>query len=429
MKFKQTVLSLFLTILSLGMLQGQNRLVSEAIQAFSEGDYQKAYEYSGDALVNVDRLSGDYVAAAWYYLAKSRIQLLRLAMEAGDKEKLLRMQHALIESYIDYKEALKTADHKLQQDIEYDLAGLYNPILQTGLSALNAGNDPQQPENVREAALNAAKGYLEAAKDISPTYMAADLLGQAQLALGDSAAAHRLFDESIRTYKTKPPTEGDFLMSYVVFRKALIERYFDRNGAKAITTLLDGQNLLNAEYRRLSTAGAVNPEQLRSYEKGLRDLTRFELDLYLDEDPPSEEAFIRFKEVLLLYPEDYDIHIAYANLLEKTDPRSAINAYHTAISIDEGREIAYFNLGALYNNLGSEHYLAGLNENDEQIADSLYNMANKDFREAYRYMEAAHRLNPYSLETIRALVQLATSLGLDEQAEIYKGKELEMRGF
>ena len=413
----------------LGVLQGQNRLVSEAIQAFAEGNYQKAYEYSGDALVNIDELSGDYVAAAWYYLAKSRIQLLRLTMEAGDQEKLLKMQHALIESYIDYKEALKTADYKLQQDIEYDLAGLYNPILQTGLSALNTGNDPQQPKNVREAALKAAKGYLEAAKDISPTYLAADLLGQAQLALGDSSAAHRLFDESIRTYKARPPADGDFLMAYVVFRKALIESYYEKNNSKAIATLLDGENLLTIEYSRLNSSGSLKPEQNRAYEKGLRDLIRFELELYTGDDALADEALVRFREVMLLYPEDYDIHIAYANLLEKSDPRSAIEEYLTAISIDEGREIAYYNLGALYNNLGSDNYVAGLNENNEQIADSLYEEANKDFRNAYRYMEAAHRLNPYSLQTIRALVQLARSLGLDEQADIYKEKELELRGF
>ncbi|MEE4256711.1 MAG: hypothetical protein V2I47_06725 [Bacteroidales bacterium] len=429
MKFRHSILTISLTILALGILQGQNRLVSEAIQAFSEGDYQKAYEYSGDALVNIDDLSGDYVAAAWYYLAKSRIQLLRLAMEAGDQEKLLKMQHALIESYIDYKEALKTADYQLQQDIEYDLAGLYNPILQTGLSALNTGNDPQQPENVRQAALKAAKGYLEAAKDISPTYLAADLLGQVQLELGDTSAAHRLFDESIRSYKAKPPAEGDFLIAYAVFRKALIESYHEKNNPKAISTLLDGENLLKKEYSRLSAAGTLKPEQLRAYEKGLRDLIRFELELYIEEDALADDALVRFREVMLLYPDDYDIHIAYANLMEKSDPRSAIEEYMTAISIDESREIAYYNLGALYNNLGSDNYLAGLNADDEQMADSLFNKANKDFRDAYRYMEAAYRLNPYSLETIRALVQLARSLGLDEQAEMYKEKELELRGF
>lgn len=407
----------------------QNRLVSEAIQAYADGNYQKAYEYSGDALVNIDELSGDYIAAAWYYLAKSRIQLLRLSMEAGDQEKLLHMQHALIESYIDYKEALKTADYKLQKDIEYDLAGLYAPILQTGLSALNTGNDPQQPFTVRNAALEAARGYLEAAKDISPTYLAADLLGQVQLARGDSTTALRLFDESIRTYKAKPPTKADFLMAYVIFRKAMIERYHLQNSKKAIATLVAGENLLNVEYSRMSQAGTLKPEQRETYKKGMRDLIRFELDVYLAEDELTQEALVRFREVMLLYPEDYDIHIAYANLMERIDPQQAVEDYLTAISIDESREIGYFNLGALYNNLGSKIYLAGLNENDESLADSLYNEANRNFRDAYRYMEAAYRLNPHSLETIRALVQLATSLGLDEQAEMYKGKELELRGF
>ena len=429
MNLKKAILSFLLIVGLLGTIHAQNRLVSEAIQAYAEGDYQKAYEYSGDALVSPDELSGDFVAAAWYYLAKSRMQILRIAMEDGDQEKLLKMQHALIESYIDYKEALKTADFKLQKDIEYDLANLYSPILQTGLAALNTGNDPQQPINVRKSALQAAKGYLEAAKDISPTYLAADLLGQVQLSLGDSGTAHRLFDESIRTYKAKPPQEADFLMAYVIFRKALIERYQFMDGHKAILTLVDGENLLNLEYSRMTQSGLLNKELKSTYEKGMRDLVRFELDIYLAEDELTQDALVRFREIMLLYPEDYDIHIAFANLMERIDPVLAVEEYLTAISIDESREIGYFNLGALYNNLGSKSYLAGLNENDDNRADSLYNDANYNFRNAYRYMEAAYRLNPYSLETIRALVQLATSLGLDEQAELYKEKELQLRGF
>jgi tetratricopeptide (TPR) repeat protein len=213
-------------IISLSAVMGQNNKVSNAIQAFAAGEYQKAYELSGDALANVDELSGDYVAAAYYYLAKSRVQILRLAMEGGDQEILSGMQNALIESYYDYTEALKTADNKLKTDISADLSDLYNPILQTGLAALNTANDPKQPNNVREAALKAAAGYLAAAKDISPTYLACDLLGQAHYALGDTLKAQALFNESIYAYKSKPPAQPDFLMTYVFFRKALIERQF-----------------------------------------------------------------------------------------------------------------------------------------------------------------------------------------------------------
>jgi tetratricopeptide (TPR) repeat protein len=130
-----------------------------------------------------------------------------------------------------------------------------------------------------------------------------------------------------------------------------------------------------------------------------------------------------------LYPEDYDIHVSYGNLLEKVDLNLAIDAYETAISIDQDRPLAYFNLGALYNNLGKDAYLAGLNEDVDQLADSLYAEATVYFRKAYVNMESAYELNPKFLPTIRALVQLANTLGLEEQSEYYKRKELEMRGF
>lgn len=420
---------LFLGTLMLTTAMGQNNKVSNAIQAFSEGEYQKAYELSGDALANIDELSGDYVAAAYYYLAKSRIQVLRLAVESGDSEKLSGMQNTLIESYYDYKEALKTADNKLKTDISQDLYGLYNPILQTGLSALNTAKDLQQANNVRESALQAAIGYLAAAKDISPTYLVCDLLGQTHFAMGDSLTAHKLFGESIAAYKNKPPAQPDFLMAYVFFRKAMIERYGQQNNLLALATLMDGENLLNSEFSKHNSMGTMSAEFKPAYSKGMIDLIGFELDIYLNDPSIRDEAIIRFQEVLVLYPEDYDIHVAYANLLEDIDLLLSIDAYETAISIDDSKELAYFNLGAVYNNLGAEYYLKGLNHDDDLAADSLYNEANRCFRSAYTYMEQAYHLNPHAIPTIRALVQLANSLGLDEKAGYYKKKELELRGF
>jgi hypothetical protein len=428
MKIRALILNIVFASMLAFTANAQNNVVSKAIQAFAENNYQQAFDLAGDALANIDELSGDYIPAAYYYLAKSRIQVLRIAMETNDKEKLNRMQNALIESYFDYKEALKTADNKLMTDIQQDLLGIYNPILQTGLSALNTSGDPRQPENVREAALKASVGYLAAAKDISPTYLACDLLGQAKLFSGDSLEAHGAFSESIAVYVYESHATPDFLMAYVFFRKALIERYHQKNNQLALTTLLEGENHLNAEYNKYG-ASNLTPESRKAYENGLTDLIGFELDIYLADKSLEEEALIRFQEIMMKYPEDYDIHIAYANLLEDVDYNLAIDAYETAISIDDTKELAYFNLGAVYNNLGSELYLAGLNIDDDAAADSLYNESNTCFRQAFINMESAYNLNPQLLQTIRSLVQLATSLGLDEKAEFYKQKEAELRGF
>lgn len=416
------LLSIFLNFQAIA----QNRVVSEAIQAYHAGEYQKCFDMSGDALANLDELTNDYIAAAYYYHAKSRIQILRLAMETNNQEKLSHMQNALIESYFDYKEGLKTADDKIKADINQDMLGLYNPILQTGLSALNTSNDKQQAANVREAALKAAYGYLDAAHDISPTYLACDLLGQVLIAQRDSLAAYELFKESINAYKKQAPPEADFLMAYVFFRKALIERYYLGEARKALATLMEGETLITNEYGRSTN---LAPVARTAYDNGMLDLIGFELDIYLNEPELLDEALVRFQEVMQIYPEDYGIHVAYANLLEEVEPLLAIDAYETAISIDDSKELAYFNLGAIYNNMGSELYLKGLNTDDEARADSLYEEANASFRNAYINMEHAYNINPNSIPTIRALVQLANTLGLDEKAEEYKQREAALRGF
>ncbi|MEN8226314.1 MAG: hypothetical protein ABFS05_13240 [Bacteroidota bacterium] len=429
MKIQKGILSVIIFLLaSMMSLSAQNSMVSSAIQAFHDGDYESAYQIAGDALANIDELSGDYIPAAYYYLAKSRIQVLRLALESGDQEKYSGMQNALIESYYDYKEALKTADAKLKSDIEQDLSTLYNPILQTGLSALNTSKDKQQPHNIQQSALQAALGYLKAAKDISATYLICDLLGQTYIAMGDSLQALALMDESITAYRSNPPVPPDFLMAYVYFRKAMIERYYLLESRKALATLMEGQNLLHHEYSK-PRATALTAEDRLVYDNGLIDLIGFELDIYLHDTLLIDDAIIRFQEILVMYPEDYDIHVSYANLLEEIDVNLAIDAYETAISIDDSKELAYFNLGALYNNLGSELYLRGLNTDDDHRADSLYNEANDYFRTAYINMESAYNINPKLLPCIRALVQLSKTLGLDERADYYRQKEMELRGF
>ena len=197
----------------------------------------------------------------------------------------------------------------------------------------------------------------------------------------------------------------------------------------ALSTLMEGENLLKGELTRLNNAGTLTPEVKKVYDTGMADLVNLELDIYANDPSLSDEAIIRFQEVLQMYPEDYDKHVAYANMLEEVDLNLAIDAYETAISINGTQELAYFNLGAIYNNLGSEFYLQGLNHDMDAIADSLFNESNKYLRKAYTYMEQAYYLNPKLIQTIRALVQLANSLGLEEKAAFYKQKEIELRGF
>ena len=96
-----TILFFVSLLLMTSTVSAQNSVVSGAIQAYANDDYEKTFRLAGDALANIDELTGDYSPAAYYYLAKSRIQVLRQALETGDQEKLLGMQNALIESYFD----------------------------------------------------------------------------------------------------------------------------------------------------------------------------------------------------------------------------------------------------------------------------------------------------------------------------------------
>jgi hypothetical protein len=66
MKIIKTLSAVLLSgMILLSPLMAQNSKVSNAIQAFADGDYERTYELAGDALASLDQLSGDYVSAAY----------------------------------------------------------------------------------------------------------------------------------------------------------------------------------------------------------------------------------------------------------------------------------------------------------------------------------------------------------------------------
>jgi tetratricopeptide (TPR) repeat protein len=424
----KNILTLLFILFTITALHGQNKKVADAVQLFHDGNYDDAYLELKEVLADPGTLSGDYLPLAYQYLANSRMQLLRVAMEGGDNGRLKGMQNALMESYLDYKQALETAADKLRSDILQDMSGLYHPLIQTALVALNASYDRNQAEKVRASALQTARSYLEAARDITPTYLVSDLLGQALLAMGDSLGARDSFNESIEAYRKESPMPPDFLMAYVFFRKALIERYSLINPKMALATLQAGEMLMNKEYERVEAMGGLTNLAASEYQNGLDDLISFELDIYLSEPSLIDEAILRFREVITVYPNDYDILIAYGNLLEKTDMQQAIEVYETAASMDGSRDLGFFNLGAAHNNLAADLYEQALARENDDAAERLYDEANRHFVRAYTNMEKAYRLNPDHPETIRALVQIAITLGLEEEAAFYKKKETELGG-
>ncbi len=422
------ILTLVFILIALTALHGQNKKVADAVQLFNDGNYDDAYMQLKEVLADPGTLSGDYLPLAYQYLANARMQVLRVAMEGGDNDGLKGMQHALMESYYDYRQALETAGDKLRSDILRDLSVLYHPLIQTGLVALNASGDRKQAEKVRASALQTARLYLEAARDISPTYLVSDLLGQAMLAMGDSLGASAYFSESIAAYREEPPSPPDFLLAYVFFRKALIERYSLHDPRIALKTLQEGEMLMKKEYERVEAIGGLTDQAASEYQNGLDDLISFELDIYLSEPSLIDEAILRFREAIALYPADYDILIAYGNLLENIDMKQAIETYEAATAMDGSKDLGFFNLGAAHNNMAANLYEQALTLEDDDNAGRLYGEANRHFIKAFTSMEQAYRLNPGQPATISALVQIATTLGLEEEAAFYSKKLAALSG-
>jgi tetratricopeptide (TPR) repeat protein len=421
------IILLFVTCLTgTGIVSAQATKLQQGKTQFDNGFYIKAMEYFNQAISQERSMTPEMLTEAYYYRGLTYMRLYNEAYSGDDKDEQKLYKDAILYAYRDYKASLSHDNGDLWKKIDLEMKNLHHPLLQEGLASLNEYNDlvfngKTDPENLARA-----EDYLLAAHEIRESYLVCDLLGQVYLDKGQKQEAAGYFSKSEKLYTEKLPDEPDFLMAYVFYRLAAIHKAEDIK--LALQDDQRGLNFMESEHSRfLAMKDKMTPEKSQQMEGqfnlALKDLNDLRLDLYLSDTAEYVTALHVFEQELSEKPDDVEVLIGYASLLEKSDKEKAILTYGKALELAPDNAIILFNLGALYYGKGKDLVAAAQDTKDDKQFDILMEGAKSEFETARPYFEKALVKEPDSQEIIRALKTIA--FVLDDQPAYLKYKDME----
>lgn len=421
---------LIATLLSFNIL-AQDSKITTGVVAYQQQDYDGAVEAFEVGLKDESSVKAKNLPKGYYYLGKSLIYQFQKAAQEQDNAALDKYGNNLLKAHTAFKNAKKHDDGKWGEKVDKELGLLYNAFLTSAVGALNKATQLQGEQAT--TAYSETKKYLEICIEIdNSNYLGYDLLGQAELGLKDSTNAIKSFNKAAQAFITNPPSRADLLIGYVYYRIGLLERYMNNDLDKALTAIGQGKEIVEKEWERWQAMLVNLPDEQKQavteqYNNAKGDLSRFELDILLNSPSKLGEALVKFEKVAKEEPDNYTMQIAYAQLLENADPEKAIVVYQKAIKINPENSHAYFNLGALYNNIAAKYYNQA-NELDWEESEPLQQQAIEYMGKAYPNFQKVLEITPDDVATLRALAQLAISLDKVDDYKKYKD-QLKVLGY
>ena len=405
----------------------QDLRFTSGMEYYKGGKYNLALEEFNGALQNPARLSREVLPQAYFFRALTEVRLYNNAIISGGSDTTADNRSYLLDAYNDYKSALLNDDGNWWKKIDTELKNLTPYLLRIGLEALNNSNDLKGKGKVFQGEAEVAEEFLSAAKDIDETYLVNDLLGQAEMNLKKYPAALSDFARSEDLYRSKPPDIPDFLIGYVLFRMAEIQYKEKGDVTRALNDIQRGKELVQKEYDRLRKMQAEkNSGELKEAENKYigvyKDLTDMEIQLLMQSPEKYQQAVSLFENQIRNNPNDPDLYIGYASMLEKTDPDKSLEMYKKALQLDSNNITALFNAGAMLYNKAREYYEQSGQEKNSDKFKILMDEALDDFGRAKPYFEKYIALSPDSSEALEALKSIA--MVLDDQSSYTKYKQM-----
>lgn len=416
-------------VLMLSFLRMAAQPIVEGEKALNEGQYEKAREYFTIVIREGSGVTPFELALAHYYRAWTWIKSYGagpadLSSPAADPS-----GEMLLKAYDDLITAVNYDDGRLTKRINDLLIQLEPGLVQYGLVMLNRAESLKGDDRKFTAQAGKATEYLEKAISIKGNYVSYDLLGQAYLLTGDSGKALANFKLAGEDYRLRPPSEPDFMIGYAFFRQAVIYSDHLADEDRCLLSIQSGIALLAEEYQRASAAhtsdstgiGGVRKAYLQVYS----DLRTLELETYLKSTTRIEQAQAEFRKEMAVRPDDAGLIIAYASLLEKSDPDVSVSYYRKALELEPDNEVALYNIGAVSFNQGKKYFDQGILEQDPDKAALYMEQARHYFSQARPAFEAIFRKHPDDPQAISALSMICFALDDTQGYEYYRQLENE----
>ncbi|MCB9230269.1 MAG: hypothetical protein H6581_01280 [Bacteroidia bacterium] len=411
---------------------GQSTKVTTGVINVQQGDYEEGVKNLKIGMSDLSQLNAKLIPKGFYYLGKGYMGILMTAQRDKNAELIAKYPNAMLDAYEAYANAKKHDDGKWGDKVDAELMRMYPMFLGSGNEMVSMAY--KQKGDAQKEVLGEAMKYLNAAAEMRPeSYVVQDLLGQSMVMKGDTAGAMTAFEKSIKLFGSNPPAQPDLFIGYTFYRVSLLARQKDKDLDKALSFLSQGQKALDGEWKKVKEKKAdYSAEDYakaeEQYNNGSKDIQSFELDIYLVSPDKLQEALAKFEKAAKEEPDNYVIHVAYASLLEKIDPAKAVEFYKKAIAIKPEEEHAYFNLGALYNNMAKEKFDQANAEKDYEKAAVFQKEGDEVFKLALPNFEKCYQLNPKNLTVIRALKQITIRLEMMDDYNKYKEAEAKLTG-
>lgn len=440
---KKSVLLMMLILLTTGTLvwaQGGDSKIETGIIAFQGGDFKKALDFLNEGLKDPTLVKPKNLPRAYYHRGMAKLRVMASDAQAikGEptEEQAKALEGMLLSAYDDYKLAKKTDDGKWGKKVDDALQNMNISFLQGALAALNLTYKKDITAEDKQEAYTGVVEMTNFSAEIDPTnYFPFDLRGQGKLGLKDSVGAHADFATAAKLIEANTHTRPDLLIAYTYYRKAILERYNQHSVDKALASLEVGKNVLEKEWAKIVAKKAdTKPEEFTKLEKqyleAKEDLDKFDLDLLLNAPEKLQQAIDKFKDAIGKEPKNYVLHVAYAQLLEKVGKNEdAAGVYESATKIDPSKQMAWFNLGAMYVNKAVALYTeANKISDDPAKAKALQAEGDELFKKALPYLQKANEIDKCDGDTLRALLQLTINLQLTDEYKKYKDIEKACKG-
>ncbi|RMG70440.1 MAG: hypothetical protein D6722_08670 [Bacteroidetes bacterium] len=411
---KPILLLMLATLLSLP-LAAQPSKVTSGVLDFQNGNVGEAIEKLEAALAageeNPDLFrkgKAKYIAKAHYYLHAA---YARVARDTSLKDLQAQYPDA----------ALLAADHlDLALNHEYGKqwqtrATLDNASMNVWYSLYSGGVD-----FFNEANYDRATAYFLGADKANPNhFLTTRMLGTAQLMQEDTAAAIASLEKALNLFKARYMDNEDEKALEALKATSEYEEDLGQISyvAQQLAVIYNAQGDPRKALDVLKVGEEIDPND--------PDMKRQELNIYNQNPELFEEAVSKFESAIAENPDDDQIKLAYASLLERNErAEDALAIYQEVYEKDPNNLLANYGLGASYINQAAEiSQVKMATDNEEKIAEYDKQIIAL-LRQAYPYMKKLHELQPTEREWLSQLVSITGNLSSvadnDEEAQRFE---------
>jgi len=426
-EFKPIIITLILgfSILGLVVLEADENKFGK--QKFAEQKYEEAYYFFKSQKEKMEQLTPLQQAELSYYLAKSRLEMIKHAREKEDYSLIQDHKDYLLKSYQDLKRGEKKAKGELLIKIELELNNIFEPLLDYAEEVIFFLIREKNLDQIkRQDSILQLDYHLAAALDIDrENYLVHFFSARRFFVKQNYFAATAEVKNTIRLYDQEHRKIPDFEVALLYLDLAKYDFEVKKDLDKSLENIRLGYVFIENEENKLDKArkkfdpDIFNKLEVESFEVK-KEMILYELHIYNQTPERVSSAIQKYKTLVKDNPQSFHNNFAYAYLLEDLNQERAIEYYEKALEIVPDDKLTLYNLALHHYNIS----LPLLNPELDPKRDSLSSDVVAHLKEAETYLLICRELDASDQKVIDTLISIYSILGEDEKAAVMKDLKL-----